>query len=288
MKSNAIIRIVIWSIVIVVLLVLMVSILGSSRLIRDVPTSNTYEESIELIPGSTQHFSAEQVTDLNIEWAAGSITIQPGDVDEITVSESEVTDKDYVMVCKQKGSTLTIAFCKESTINFNFGITVNNLMDKDLHITVPRDWICDSLDIDAASATLDVYDLKIREVEFDGASGTCEFTRCTVDKLDLDTASGDVRFVGSLDILDCDAASASVYAELDNIPSRMDMDSMSGDLDITLPESAGFTVTMDGMSSDFTSDFETTISNGSYICGDGSCRINVDAMSGDVNIRKGQ
>ena len=31
------------------------------------------------------------------------------------------------------------------------------------------------------------------------------------------------------DILDCDAASASVYAILTNIPTRMDLDSMSGD-----------------------------------------------------------
>ena len=130
--------------------------------------------------------------------------------------------------------------------------------------------------------------MTIREVDFDGASGTCEFENCTVDEMDIDTASGDIRFIGALDILDCDAASASVYAVLSNTPSRLDMDSMSGDLDITLPGDAGFTVTLDGMTSDFSSDFETTVKNGNQVCGDGRCRINIDAMSGDVTIRKGE
>ena len=62
---------------------------------------------------------------------------------------------------------------------------------------------------------------------------------------------------------------------------------MSGDLELTLPEYCGFTVSMDAMSSDFTSDFPTTMQNGNHIYGDGSCSISIDAMSGDVAIRKG-
>ena len=41
------------------------------------------------------------------------------------------------------------------------------------------------------------------------------------------------------------------------------------------------------MSSDFSSDFATTIQNGRHVCGDGSCQIQMDAMSGNVIIRKG-
>ena len=52
------------------------------------------------------------------------------------------------------------------------------------------------------------------------------------------------------------------------------------------PDFAGFTVTMDAMSSDFITDFDTTVRNGSYVCGDGHCRIDMDAMSGDVYIRR--
>ena len=238
------------------------------------------DSEISLDPGSVQ--------DIEIEWVVGNILIQPIDTDRILVSEDDVSDEKYAMDWKHRNGKLSITFCEESKIGFHFGISVNTQLTKDLTIYVPLDWQCDSLEIDAASANLEVNDLTIRDVEFDGASGECEFENCTVNKIDIDTASGDIRFVGSLDILDCDSASASVYAVLTNTPSRLDMDTMSGDLDITLPPDAGFALSMNALNSDFTSDFDTTLKNGNYVSGDGSCRINIDGMSGNVAIRKGE
>lgn len=291
MKTNAIIRIVVWSVVILVLVGLLLFFIGGVPFFHHDSVSSTAKDSTETyveapLSEGTLYFSPDQVRDLQIEWVSGSILVQPGDVEEIVICETGVTEEKYVMVCKQAGSKLDIQFCKDSTFDFNFGITINNVLEKDLLITVPRDWTCNALEVDAASATLEVNGLTIRNVEFDGASGTCDFVDCKVGSLDLDTASGDIYFSGSLEELDCDAASASFTGVLNNIPSRIDMDSMSGDLDITLPENAGFTVSMSAMSSDFSSDFETVSRNGSYVCGDGRCRINVDAMSGDVTIRK--
>ena len=142
--------------------------------------------------------------------------------------------------------------------------------------------------MDAASAKLEVCDMHISDVDIDTASGICQFENCIVDTVDIDTASGDVTFEGSLNILDCDAASANVVAVLSNTPSRMDMDSMSGNLDITLPADCGFTVSTEGLSTDFNSEFSTQMKNGNRVHGDGHCRIDVDAVSGDVTIRRGE
>lgn len=295
MKNNAIVRIVIWSIVILLLLGLLISAIGAFAYTNNL-LNYSRNDTVELqednsgnhvLPSGTEiTVSADEIRDLNIEWVAGTIEIRPDDVENITFSETEVSDSKYALVWKQKGSDLSIQFCKDSTIDFSFGITVNNVVEKDLTITVPRDWICDSLDIDAASTNLIVSDLTIREVDFDGASSTYEFENCIVDSFDMDGASCDMDFSGTLYELDFDGASGSIRAVLNNIPSRIDMDGMSSDLDITLPENAGFTVSMSAMSSDFSSDFETVSKNGNYVCGDGRCRINVDAMSGDVTIRK--
>lgn len=228
---------------------------------------------------------AKQIREIEIEWAAGHITIEPADVAAIQVSESSHSDPKYAMVWKQNNDKLTIRFSENS--NLNFGVTLNNVISKDLTILVPMGWECDSLDIDAASATVDIQNLAIKEVDFDGASGTCNFVNCVIEELDLDTASGDIYFSGSLTTLDCDAASASVFAVFDNVPSRIDMDSMSGDLDITLPSTAGFTVTMDGLSTDFFSDFGfSQAKDGSCYRGNGACKITMDAMSGDIYIRE--
>lgn len=251
---------------------------------EDIPiVETTYIE----VPDGKNTFPAASVSELEIEWVAGDILIQPGISDQITVKEDGISDDRYAMVLRHQGDKLKIIFCEEGLGNF-IGFSSGSELEKDLTITVPKDWICESLRIECASATVEVNDMTIREVDFDGASGACEFENCTVGEIDIDTASGDIRFVGSLDILDCDAASASVYAVLSNVPSRLDMDTMSGDLDITLPEDAGFALAMDSASSDFESDFETTMKNGNYVCGDGRCRINVDALSGDVTIRKGE
>lgn len=297
MKRNAMIRIVIWSLVIVVLSTVMISVmtgwsLRGRRYRTETPAATHVPQPLETVDvqqlpaaeGKTV-FSANEISELEIEWVAGEILIQPGSTDQITVREDGVTDPQYTMVLQHRGEKLKILFCEEN-ITKAWGISIQGNISKDLTILVPRDWFCQSLDIDCASATVEINDLTIGEVDFDGASGTCEFENCTVDEIDIDTASGDIRFIGELNMLDCDAASASVYASLSNTPSRLDMDSMSGDLEIILPQDAGFTLSMDGLSTDFTSDFETTVHNGNYVCGDGRCRINLDALSGDVTIRK--
>ena len=189
------------------------------------------------------------------------------------------------MVWKVKDGKLAIQYSKNTDHDFGLGL-LRGEHTKNLTIHVPVNWTCHSLEIDAASASLEVNDLTIREMEFDGASGTCVFENCTVERLDVDTASGDVRFQGSLDQMECDTASANVMLELSNVPQSLEMDSASGDLEVTLPDDAGFTVAMETMSGDFTSDFATTQRNGSHVAGNGRCRIEVDAMSGDVTIRK--
>lgn len=286
MKRNAIVRIVIFSITILVLLAILVSGLLYSgltnRFLRN--SEQDYSSYTSSVQGQQNTVPAEQIQVIEIEWVAGTIIVQPGDVDTITFSESEVTNDKYAMIWKQSENKLSIQFCTES-ISFS-GISIGNVPRKNLFITVPRDWQGTSLEIDGADARLEVHDLTIREVEIDSASGTCYFNNCTVDTLDLDTASGDVEFYGSLNVLECDAASANFTAVLTNVPSRMEMDLMSGDMDVTLPENCGFTASIDAMSSDFSSDFETTKHNGNYVHGDGSCRINVSAMSGDIVIRK--
>ena len=292
MKHNAILRIILFSITIVVLLAILAAGLTLRRWEwRLNPLAASPEESMAAVPAeegtasrdSAVTLSSSQVREMEINWAAGSILIQPADVQEITISESAVSDAANAMRWRHSGSKLAIDFCENTRLK-GFGINVS--LRKDLTILVPRDFALDSLEVNAASAKLKVQQLTIREVDIDTASGECEFTDCAVDELDVDTASGDIRFQGTLKALDCEAASACVYAELDNVPSRVSMDSMSGSLNLTLPEDAGFTLSMDTTSGKFTSDFATTSQNGNHICGNGGCLVKMNAMSGDVSIHK--
>ena len=232
-----------------------------------------------MIDGAAQ-FSAD-IQEIEIDWVSGNIRLVPANVSSIEVSESNVSDNKYVMICKQDGQTLKIEYCKNTT----FADLKNLKFSKDLTILVPMDWSGRAVKVDAASAKLFVQDLTIQEVEIDTASGSSQFDNCTIDSLDVDTASGDVYFEGSLNRLNCDSASAGVQAVLDNVPYEIDMDTASGSLELFLPEDAGFSVKMDTMSGKFDSARTYTTKNNRYVCGNGACSIDMSSMSGGVTIR---
>ena len=307
MKTNAIFRIILFSLALLFLLGILLTGLAAGYLVNNagkISTSmisslisgdsdeQTYEKNFwnNFTSGDTIDFAASvdagKIRNISIDWVAGSITIQPGKNNRITISESEVSNDKNKLIWKQSGDKLVIQYCE---LDWNFlGINLTTDIRKDLVINVPADWICDSLEINTASAQVSITDLTIGELDFDGGSGSCHFKNCTVDEIDLDTASGDMHFSGELNVLDCDAASASINLVLTNVPKRIDLNTASGDLDLTLPENCGFSVSLDTMSGDFSSDFPTTMAAGNHLHGDGYCRINVTAMSGDVIIRKGK
>lgn len=252
----------------------------------EISTMESTASPEEEVTGYGVALDAASIREMEIEWAAGSIKIQPMEITEIRIAEEGKDREKNPMVWNVREGKLSIQYSKNTDHAFGMGLVLGKEESKNLIIEVPFGWQCDSLEIDAASASLEVRELTIREMEFDGASGTCIFDNCTVEKLDLDTASGDVRFTGSLQQLDCDSASADILLELTNVPRSIELDTASGDLEVTLPADAGFAVTLDALSSDFRSDFDTIRRNNSYVAGNGRCRIDVDAMSGDVTIHK--
>lgn len=293
MKTNAIVRIVILSIVFIVLLGILLAGIGLKGFLERKDTSVRWEASHSPSASDGEQMSemyttTSQIREIEIQWVLGTITIEAGDVDQVVYQETPVSDSRYRMVTKASSDELKIQYCSENVgLSFSmFGTEINVV--KDLTITVPKDMTLESLEIEAASAEVIIRGLTIDEVSLDTASGKCELEGCRIGELDVDTASGDIRFNGSLNVLDFDAASAEFEGRFDNTPRRIKMDSLSGDIDITLPSDAGFTVSMDAMSSGITSDFETVIRNGDYICGNGYCQIEYSGMSGDITIRKGE
>ena len=174
----------------------------------------------------------------------------------------------------------------EGAIGLSFGS--GSSLKKNLYVCVPQDWDCKELEIDAASATVQVENLTIEELAFSTASGTHTFTNCQVEKLKMETVSGNLDFTGSLDKLDFNGVSAQANLVLINQPKSIQLESVSGDLNLTLPEDCGFTLDKDSLSGRGSSELETTEKDGKIVHGDGSCKIEVEGVSSSVHIRKGQ
>ncbi len=285
MKTNAIIRIVIFSLVILLLLGVLLAGLGIGMFILDFDSGySTSTEAFTSGGGTIDPDDIEnKIENIDVEWASGSVLIYPADVEAIEIHEAGNISEGQEMVYAINEKTLKIHYSKPS-IKIGFFSTPK----KDLTIVVPNGWLCDKLSIDAASADISLRNFEGITVDIDTASGDNSFQNCSISNVDIDTASGDVSYVGHVTDLDCDSASADITAVLTSLPNSVSIDTASGDLDLTLPESNnGFSVKIDSLSGKFTSEFETTMRGDAYIYKNGTCDIEIDGASGDITIRKG-
>lgn len=278
MKRNAIVRIVLFSIL---ALSLVGVLIGGIAFKRYTAPGIIVRGTTEAPVVSRNHFNAEEIDRLNIDWAAGKIVILPVEGSEIAVTEELLGEEDE-MVLKLDGSTLYVEY-SENAVSLNFG----SINKKNLYITVPQDWVCKELDIDAASATVQAERLTIQKAASSTASGDHTFRDCKVEQLTLETVSGNLDYSGTLDKLDFGGVSAQADVVLTNFPKSIDVETVSGDVNLTLPKECGFTLEKDSVSGHFSSELETRKENGKYVYGDGQCKIDVEGVSASITIRKG-
>lgn len=280
MKRNAIARIIIFSIVIVILLGILAAGLGLGMLSFHLSDSS---RDYNVIEGSEGNVNAAEIRNLQIEWVDGNINIETADTDTISFRESGYADDNNLMVWQQSGDTLTIRFSRETIIR---GFVY--IPSKDLDIIIPEDWVCEELEIETVSGSVTVDGIQADEISFDCVSAHSDFIDCTAREVSMTTVSGDLFFSGSLDSLYCEGVSAKCEAELLNTPREIDMEGISGNLILTLPADAGFTASIDSVSGSISTEFDTVSRGGQHICGDGSCFIEAETVSGNVIIKKAQ
>ena len=231
---------------------------------------------------NTASVPADGVQKINVDWVAGSITLVPGDTEEIVFQETYNPDRP--MIWEVSGSELEIQYA-DYDLNALDRLEAKNFK-KDLTITVPRDWTARKLEINAAAANVEVRDLQVEDVEINCVSGRSKLENCVSREVSLVTVSGDVRFTGTLEKLECSAVSADCTLRLDKTPRDIELYSVSGALDLKLPEDSGFQVEMTGARKKLDTDFDVSGTDGSYLCGDGSCQIEVNCVTSRVEIRK--
>ena len=252
MKANAIPRIVIYCIIILLLVGILCTCLGLGTLTFDLrPSDGT------AVVGEVS-VKAADVNNLEIDWASGSVRIAVADTEEITFSDTG--SESCPMTYSLDGDTLRLAYSK-GQVQIGFVSTPS----KDLTVTIPRNWVCEELEINAASVDVDITDL-------------------AVSNLSLNGASNELRFFGSIDSLDCDGASNDLSLICANSPEEISIDGASCSLDLTLPYDCGFRAELDGLSCDFDSDLDYKTSDGTHRYGDEHCQIDVDGVSCDVTV----
>ena len=237
---------------------------------------------------------------IEVSWISGTVNIRPHDGEEIILRETGAKDTDDEMRFRLQGGTLTVHFRKSGLF---WGATKH----KTLELLIPQSQMqaLQSVELDTASAEINVEgmdaslfsvdsasgavyakDCTFSSVEIDSASGDCTLEDCTVGAFEMDTASGLATLSGTVETVEFDSASGDLSITSDVAPREIEVDTASGRSEITLPADAEFSAELDSASGDLRVEgFNGRSGKDSFVCGSGFNHYSFDSASGDVIIR---
>lgn len=286
MKTSAVIRIVIWSLVALILTGVLVSVvvfkgvLGGSGDFSIGLTGNVYSGDYNIGGGSV----TEPINAVEVDWVSGKIEISVYDGETTEISENEISDEDYKLRYKVENGRLTVHSEKSG---FSFGII--SRPKKELTIKIPRAYAenLKTLKINSTSAEINLNGLTVLEsTETDTVSGRVTAENLNTASLECDTVSGDVKASGAIEAFDLSSTSGAAEITTTVPLKKLETDTVSGDVTLTLPESSGFTLEFDTVSGDLNCELPMTNKNGKHICNDGSAEFEADSTSGDFTVKR--
>lgn len=306
MKNSAIVRIVIWSAVIVLLIVAAVVMIngdswGFSTGIG-IGSGYRYPDSASYDIGDFSA-NADSVSSLDVEWISGSVNISEYDGDDIKVSEDGFEDVDTTMRYRIKDGKLSIRFCKSGWHSVSFGIGRKSL-HKDLTILVPigkqfkelefdlvssslevEDITTTSFDVETVSGSVNVYSMTVDDINIEGVSGSITLENISGKTVEVENVSGRIEYSGTVNEIDFNTVSGGITAEFDEAPKIVNIESVSGSSTIKMPKT-GITARIDAVSGNVRAFGDKLGKSGSVTLGDGYMMLNVDTISGDVDIKE--
>lgn len=281
--------------------------------------SNAYE-----IMRDEMSMDVNGINKLEVHWMGGSVNVTRSDDDKIhffELCDDEVRkNEDNLMRYLVKDNKLTIQFCKsrwfvknkvqrgkelviklptEMLSEIEIGTISANTIYKDIDLvsisylkmeTVSgnieiSNTNLNTLKIDSVSGkiNLNAVDCK-QEISIDTVSGNINSNNIHTNYFDVDMVSADIRVIGDINIIDIDNVSGNVRLVLNNVPSKIDSDSVSGDITLLIPDNDGFKVKLDSVSGELSTNFASVISKKELIYKNGSAYYNFESVSGDVRI----
>ena len=287
MKRNAIARIIIWSLVAVLLTSLLVVGISSS------PSSFfsgdwslgamgvTYKNSaLYNVGGGTV---TDEFQSIKVNWTNGKINIEAYDGEDTVISETEVAEKENKLRWRVEDGVLKI---QQMAAGMRFGL--KQTPKKTLTVKIPSN-VAEGLKAvtsDSVSAEVTITGISASDkIEIDTVSGGANLKNIKTEKLDIDTVSGSIKAAGEFTELESDSVSGDVTVSSATPLKKLDCDSTSGNIRLTIPKNSGFTLKADTVSGNISCGLPTVSeSKNRRVCGDGSADFETDTVSGDLII----
>ena len=281
----------------VVIIVLALSIPLTAKLSDSTQFIYDNEELYEVGNGVTD----VKVDRVEIDWIFGDIKIAYHSLDNIRITEKSDTDLSDSMVMRYRivGTTLKIKYCASGSWNLDD-------VEKDLTLYLPNGLVLEELNIDtktdvvtltelnavnltvestSASVMLDNCNVS-NEMTLETVSGNLHITADKINKLKIETVSGRMNiFAESIKDIEIETTSGKTVLDCAYIGTA-NINSVSGGVELKLPEDSAFTVRYSSVSGKLTSALDYTKEDKAYHINGGGRGYKISTNSGDVSIAK--
>ena len=273
------------------------------------------EGSEELHTGAVLSIGeSEDIRKIDISWLSGGVSVLAvGQTSQITVQEEATTalTEEEKLVCAVDGDTLRIRFMSDArrdsfegekflTVSLPWELVKNAHFEEiDIETTSAYAYVsadaqkiklstvggdarvmcanCPEVEIETTSGNAGVVDGTWGKIELSTVSGAIELAG-DAESAEIETASGKVDIAGALGALDFESVSGNLILATERA-LRLDAETESGSIYLTLPAQDGFTLDYETKSGAFRS--ALTEREGTLIaCGDHEAYYTVPALEG--------
>lgn len=309
-RSAAIVKLVIWSVVALILIAIFAIMLfiGTDGIISfesgfQISSRIYYSDEDTYSVGNVSY--GDEIKSIDVDWSTGKIDILVWDGDEVKLEEDGDDDlEQYKMRSRVEGDTLQIKFAK-SGLRWD----ADNI-EKSLVIYIPKDLaltlheidisaataevtvgaeedaseviVCDRIQLESASGDLKLMGVKADEVSVSAASASLSFNG-KADEISVEGVSGALSICGDVEEISVEAVSATVTLKLDRTPSEINVETVSGNVDISLPDDGdGFVAELNGISGSL--EYNSKSVGRYHTVGRGIGDFDFETVSGKVSI----
>ena len=284
---------------------------------NNMETSSTYPDAERYRIGSG---SASAVRELDVEWIAGELWVECDEGRDVRWEEyqEEQLQEDWKMRYYLEDSVLHIRFCQSGRVRMTN-------VSKRLTLRIPKTFFLDKVRLHASSAdvrcsgglccrdffgqtvsgNLQAEGVRCQNARVSSSSGDISLLRVHVHELDVNTVSGDLSVQegqcgsvsagsssGDLSLLSTlaekyalSSVSGDISLERSGFFEQMTVSNVSGDVRLLLSGRAGFTLRPTTVSGSFRARSPLLYQDGTYRHGDGSATVNVQTVSGDIELQ---
>lgn len=249
---------------------------------------STREPTENLYAGGDYISDKTDITILDIDWITGDVKVRLTNNDTITVEEM-VSDNGYdahPMVVTDDSGILKIRYADKAWMN------AIDPPQKALTVYLPRE-VAENLtevSFSSVSADFDVDPLTVREkFAFSSVSGDLKTDAITAENVnaEVSTVSGKIELDGSFLRVTGESTSGKIDVKLRNCPEKLNIVTVSGDVELELPDSTNFWLGYDTVSGEIDCEVPVQRDGEHYYRGlSMGCDISISTTSGDLKIER--